>query len=142
MLAERGVEVTCKAIRRWGLKFGREFANRIRRRSPRRGDNGNLGEVVSTIPGSEHWLWRAVDQESFALGRARAELAREYGGQMLIAQTAEKVGKCAACSDHRQPKSYAAAKRGVVPRVEHSDTMASIIERTIPTNRRDDGSGS
>jgi putative transposase len=30
--------VTHETIRQWGLKFGQEFANRIRRRAPRRGD--------------------------------------------------------------------------------------------------------
>jgi putative transposase len=38
MLAARGIAVTYETIRRCGLKFGREFANRILRRSPRRGD--------------------------------------------------------------------------------------------------------
>src|SRR5208283_1386745 len=32
MLAARGISVTYETIRQWGLKFGREFANRIRRR--------------------------------------------------------------------------------------------------------------
>ena len=31
MLAARGISVTHETIRQWGLKFGREFANRIRR---------------------------------------------------------------------------------------------------------------
>src|ERR1700737_3595057 len=38
MLAARGISVTHETIRQWGLKFGREFANRIRRRAPHRGD--------------------------------------------------------------------------------------------------------
>ena len=46
MLAARGISVTHETIRQWGLKFGREFANRIRRRAPRRGDKGHLDEVV------------------------------------------------------------------------------------------------
>ncbi len=51
-----------------GLKFGRDFANRIRRRAPRRGDNKwHLDEVVITIAGKTHWLWRAVDQDAFVL---------------------------------------------------------------------------
>ena len=37
MLAARGISITYETIRQWGLKFGREFANRIRRRAPRRG---------------------------------------------------------------------------------------------------------
>ena len=30
MLAARGISVTYETIRQWGLKFGREFANRLR----------------------------------------------------------------------------------------------------------------
>src|SRR3954464_725024 len=66
MLAARGISVTYETIRQWGLKFGREFANRIRRRALRRGE-GRVDEVVITIAGKKHWLWRAVDQEGFVL---------------------------------------------------------------------------
>jgi putative transposase len=38
ILAERGVVVTHESIRRWGRKFGSEFARRLRRRRPRPGD--------------------------------------------------------------------------------------------------------
>jgi putative transposase len=67
MLAARGISVTYETIRQWGLKFGREFANRIRRRAPRRGDKWHLDEVVITIAGKKHWLWRAVDEQGFVL---------------------------------------------------------------------------
>jgi hypothetical protein len=42
MLAFRGIEVSHETIRQWGLKFGREFANIIRRRLPRPGDKWHL----------------------------------------------------------------------------------------------------
>ena len=42
MLAARGISVTYETIRQWGLKFGREFANRIARRAPRRVTNTTL----------------------------------------------------------------------------------------------------
>ena len=67
MLAARGISVTHETIRQWGLKFGREFADRIRRRAPRRGDKWHLDEVVISIAGKKHWLWRAVDQDGFVL---------------------------------------------------------------------------
>jgi hypothetical protein len=51
MLAARGISVTHETIRQWGLKFGREFANRIRQRAPRRGDKLHLDEVVISIAG-------------------------------------------------------------------------------------------
>jgi putative transposase len=59
--------VTHETIRQWGLKFSREFANRIRRRAPRRGNKWHLDEVIISIAGKKHWLRRAVDQEGFVL---------------------------------------------------------------------------
>ncbi len=49
MLAARGIPVTHETIRQWSLKFGQEFAKRIRRRAPRRGDKWHLDEVVISI---------------------------------------------------------------------------------------------
>ena len=63
MLAFRGIEVSHETIRQWGLKFGQEFANIIRRRLPRPGDTWHLDEVVPRIAGKTHYLWRAVDQD-------------------------------------------------------------------------------
>jgi putative transposase len=48
MPAARGISVTHETIRQWGVKFGREFANRIRRRLPRRGDKWHLDGVSRT----------------------------------------------------------------------------------------------
>src|SRR5260370_33033833 len=67
MLAARGISVTHETIRQWGLKFGREFACRIRRRAPLRGDKWHLDEVVISFARKKHWLWRAVDQDGFVL---------------------------------------------------------------------------
>jgi putative transposase len=71
MLAARGISVTHETIRQWGLKFGREFANRIRQRAPCRGDKWHLDEVVISIAGKKYWLWRAVDQDGFVLDARR-----------------------------------------------------------------------
>src|SRR4051812_36889820 len=42
MLAARGITVSHETIRQWALKFGQTFANRIRRRLPRAGDEWHL----------------------------------------------------------------------------------------------------
>src|ERR1700758_2734110 len=49
MLAARGISVTHETIRQWDLKFGREFAKRIRRRAPRRGDKWHLDEPAKLL---------------------------------------------------------------------------------------------
>src|SRR5215212_3337660 len=67
MLAARGIMVSHETVRQWALKFGQEFANRIRRRLPRAGDKWHLDEVVIKIAGVQHWRWRAVDQGGMVL---------------------------------------------------------------------------
>ena len=42
MLAARGIVVSHETVRQWALKFGREFANRIRRRLLCLGDKWHL----------------------------------------------------------------------------------------------------
>ncbi len=43
------------------------FANQVRRRLPAAGDRWHLDEVVLTIAGVKHWLWRAIDQTGMVL---------------------------------------------------------------------------
>jgi putative transposase len=49
MLAFRGIVVSHETIRQWGLKFGRDFANIIRRRPPQPGDKWHMDEVVLDV---------------------------------------------------------------------------------------------
>ena len=82
MLAARGVCVTYETVRQWGGKFGKAFADQIRRRAPARGDKWHMDEVVVSIAGERHWLWRAVDQKaSFSTSWSSAEgTPRPRGG--------------------------------------------------------------
>ena len=67
LLAARGIIVSHETVRQWALKFRQGFANQIRRRLPAAGDKWHLDEVVLTIAGVKHWLWRAVDQTGMVL---------------------------------------------------------------------------
>src|SRR3569832_2436058 len=67
LLAARGIIVSHETARQWALKFGQAFANEIRRRLPRAGDEWHLDEVQIAIAGKKHRLWRAVDQDGFVL---------------------------------------------------------------------------
>jgi putative transposase len=67
MRAARGICATYETVRQWGKKFAKTFADRIRQRAPARGDKWHLDEVVVSIAGERHWLWRAVDQNGFVL---------------------------------------------------------------------------
>jgi putative transposase len=46
ILAARGVVVSYESIREWGLRFGRLFANALKRRRPRPGDKWHMDEVL------------------------------------------------------------------------------------------------
>src|ERR1700710_2871741 len=60
ILAERGIVVTHESIRHWCLKFGSDFARRLRRRRPQPGDTcisrrcSSASRVCCTICG-ERW---------------------------------------------------------------------------------------
>ena len=119
MLAARGISVTYETIRQWGLKFGREFANRIRRRAPRRGDKWHLDEVVITIAGKKHWLWRAVDQEGFVLDVLVQSRRDKKAAKRLFRKLLKKHGRAPRVLITDKLSSYAAAKREIMPGVEH-----------------------
>jgi DDE superfamily endonuclease len=63
MMLARGVVVSHETIRQWCRKFGQTYANGLRRRRPRPGDQWHLDEVFIKINGKTHYLWRAVDQD-------------------------------------------------------------------------------
>src|ERR671920_1939875 len=67
MLAARGIAVSHETVRQWARKFGQAFANRIRRRLPRPGDQWHLDEVQIKVAGKKHWLWRAVGHDGLVI---------------------------------------------------------------------------
>lgn len=111
MLAYRGIIVTYKTVHEWAEKFGREYANTIRRRTPRLGDKWHLDEIVITIKGEKHFLWRAVDQDSFVLDvlvqkRRNTKAAKRFMRKLLRGQ-----GCSARVMVSDKLRSYGAAKR-------------------------------
>jgi putative transposase len=67
MLLERGIIVSYETIRRWSRKFDAVYAKQLRRKKPLRKDIWRLDEVVISIGGRKHWLWRAVDEDGYVL---------------------------------------------------------------------------
>ena len=68
LLAARGIEVSFQTVAEWAGKFGGEYARRIRRMSKGAfADKWHLDEMVVSIKGKKHWLWRAVDAEGYVL---------------------------------------------------------------------------
>ena len=93
LLAARGVIVSLEAIRLWVNRFGSHFADCIRREGPRPNDKWHMDEVVITIRGKKHWLWRAIDADGdvldiFVQTRRNAKAAKRFF-QRLVSQFGE-----------------------------------------------------
>lgn len=119
LMAARGVVVTYETVRQWCLKFGQTYANELRRRRPRCGDTWHLDEVVLTIRGKKHLLWRAVDQHGNVLdilvqSRRNTQAAKRFFRKLLKGQ--EYVPRVIITD---KLKSYGAAQREILPGVEH-----------------------
>ena len=88
ILAERGVGVSHESIRRWCLRFGADFAAKLRRRRPKPGDTWHMDEVYLKIDGELFYLWRAVDQRGVVLDilvqeRRNATAAKRFFRRLL-----------------------------------------------------------
>ena len=133
-------EVIATAVRQRGLKFGREIAERLRRRAPRRGDKWHLDEVVLTIAGQKHYLWRVVDRDSFVLDVLVQSRRDAKAAKRLLRKLLKKQGWTSHVMVTDKLKSYAAAKRDVMPGVEHRQHkgLNNRAENSHqPTRRRD-----
>ena len=85
LLAERGIEVSYEAIRRWVSRFGVAYARTLRRRRPRADDRWHLDEMFVSIGGRSMYLWRAVDAEGEVLDllvQPRRDKLRSYGAAL------------------------------------------------------------
>src|SRR4051795_10698484 len=119
MLAVRGIEVSHETVRKWGLKFGREIANGIRRRRPQSGDKWHLDEMVITIAGKKHYLWRAVDQDGFVLEALVQSRRDKKAAKRLLRKLLKKQGRAPRVMVTDKLRSYGAAKKEIMPGVEH-----------------------
>jgi putative transposase len=119
MLAARGVIVSHETVRQWARKFGQAFANQIRRRLPGAGDKWHLDEVVIMIAGVKHWLWRAVDQTGFVLDVLVQSRRDKRAAKRLLRKLLKRQGRAPRVMITDKLASYSAAKREVMPGVEH-----------------------
>src|SRR6186713_2167345 len=119
MLSFGGIEVSHETIRQWGLKFGQEFANIIRRRLPRPGDKWHMDEVVLKIAGKTHYLWRAVDQHGVVLDVLVQSRRDKKAAKRLLRKLLKRQCRAPRVMITDKLGSYAAAKKEIMPGVEH-----------------------
>ena len=121
ILAQRGIIVSHQTIRSWVEKFGRQFAGNIRRRSASKyGDKWHLDEVVITIGGEKHWLWRAVDQEGFVLDVLVQSRRNTKAAKRLMRKLLKEQG--------RPPRVMITDKLGSYGTFHHAGCRASVSQ--------------
>jgi putative transposase len=119
MLLERGIVVSYETIRRWGRTFGAAYAKQLRRKKPSRKDIWHLDEVVISIGGQKHWLWRAVDQDGYVLDEIVQTRRDTKAAKRLLVRLPKKQGVSPKRIITDKLRSYGAASRDVMPGVEH-----------------------
>jgi putative transposase len=119
MLAARGILVSHETVRQWALRFGQDYANQIRQRLPAPGDKWHLDEVVISIGGQKHWLWRAVDQHGAVLDILVQSRRNAKAAKRLLRKLLKRQGIAPRVLITDRLASYGAAKREIMPGVEH-----------------------
>jgi putative transposase len=119
LLCARGVIVTYEAIRKWCRKFGQAYANELRHRRPRPGDTWHLDEVFLSISGERHYLWRAVDQDGNILDILVQRRRDKHAAKTCFRKLLKGLAYVPRVLITDRLKSYSAAQREIMPRVEH-----------------------
>ena len=92
MLLERGIVLSYETVRRWAMKFGPDYARRLKRKKPGRRDVWHLDEVVVSINGEKRYLWRAVDQDGYILDEIVQVRRNAKAAQRLLKRLLHKQG--------------------------------------------------
>jgi putative transposase len=119
LLAERGVIVSYETIRQWCLKFGPQYARKLRRRQGRLSDTWFVDEVFITLNRVRYYLWHAVDQD----GDVIDILVQKRRDKRAAKRFFRKLMKGQGGSPRRmitdKLRSYDAARKEVMPSVTH-----------------------
>ena len=118
-MLERGITVSYETIRRWCGKYGSDYARRLRRKSPTKDDIWHLDELVVRINGQKCWLWRAVDQDGYVLDEIVQTRRNTKAAKRLLTRLLKKQGLPPKRMITDKLRSYGAARRQVMPNVEH-----------------------
>ena len=125
VLAQRGITVSYESIRLWCIKFGPNYARRLKRKHRGYGDTFFIDEVFVKIGGKQHYLWRAVDQDG--------EVVDVYLQAKRDGDTAKRFFRRLLRSCQGEPRkivtdklrSYGVAHREVIPESIHVTVLTT-----------------
>jgi putative transposase len=92
LLVERGIDVSYESVRRWSVKFGLDYARRLRKTRPRPDARWHLDEMFVSINGKRMYLWRAVDSEGEVLDVLVQSRRNKKAALKLIRNLLKKQG--------------------------------------------------
>ena len=131
LLAERGITVSYESIRLWCINFSARYARRLERKQPGYGDPFYIDEVFVKINGKQHYLWRAVDQESLPHERSEyfghGDVVDVYLQKKRDGAAAKRFFRRLLRSHGEEPRkivtdklrSYQVAHREIIPEAIH-----------------------
>ena len=106
-----GLDVSYETVRRWVLKFGHSYAQRLRRFRPRPDDRWHLDEMFVTIRGRQMYLWRAVDAEGEVLDFLIQSKRNKAAALKLMRKLLKQQGYVPSSIVTDKLRSYSAALR-------------------------------
>ncbi|MBC7501930.1 MAG: IS6 family transposase [Herminiimonas sp.] len=107
------------------MRFGQNFANTVRRKQPQRADKWFLNAVVLTLKGRHHYRWRAVDQDGFTLDILMQSRRNRHAAKRFFRKLMNHLRYTLRVIITDKLKSYAAAKREILPSTEHRQHKGS-----------------
>jgi putative transposase len=119
IISSRGVALSYETVREWCLKFDLTYANRLRRSSPRSGDQWHLDEVFLKINGRLHYLWRAVDQDGDVLDILVQASRDKRAAKKFFPKLLKGLRYVTRVIVTDKLRSYSAGKAELLPSVEH-----------------------
>jgi putative transposase len=99
-----------------------------------------MDEVVLTIRGRKHWLWRAVDQYGFVLDVLVQSRRDRVAAQRLMRKLVKKSAKAPRVMITDKLKSYGAARKDMglgIDHRQHKGLNNRAENSHLPTRRRE-----
>ena len=118
LLAARGVLVSREAVRLWVNRFGRHFADCIKRDRPNAADKWHLDEVVIPINGEKQWLWRAVDANGDVLDILVQKHRNAKAAKRFLKRLIDRFGEPRVIVTDKL-RSYIKPIKSLAPNAEH-----------------------
>ncbi len=120
LLAQRGIIVSYESIRLWCIKFGRNYARRLKHRHTGYGDTFYIDEVFVKINGKQHYLWRAVDQEGEVIDVFLQSCRDGAAAKRFFRRLLRRYGEEPRQIVTDKLRSYGVTQRALIPETIHN----------------------